>query len=1533
MIRLVQRRLIIPRGDTGTFSVPVLSSYNSGDAAVFSIIDPRTHRRVYNQLMYVTDNVLSVKFEYGDTVNLPVGKFLWDIKFYQDPVIEDNQVVSGKEVDSYYAAFTMPECEIRQTGDNMLTADDAPGSTLTPQHINAINAALFALNEAVEKTETNVTHYPTIIDGEWNVWDANLGNYTTTGIEATGNGIASIEKTNTVGLVDTYTVNFTDGTTFLYNITNGSSISSITKQSTSGLEDTYVIIYTDGNSTTFTVTNGATPNISIGTVQEGPIAAASITGTAANPVLNLTLPNANVPTRVSELENDSNYAVDANYVHTDNNYTTAEKNKLSGIAAGAEVNVNADWNAISGDAQILNKPTNVSAFTNDAGYLTEHQDLSDYVQKTDYATNNVGGVVKVAGEAYGVFINDNGLLYTAKATDSQIAGGTNNYKPIVPNTQHISTFYGLAKVAGDISQLQSSNAVGTYTNEAKAAIQTMLDVPSNADVAAKQDILTFDNAPTANSTNPVTSGGVYNAIANVNTMKIHICTQGEYNSETGVPTIQNPDTQTFYLVPGGEGSNLFIEWVYVNNNWERFGSADVEVPVQDVQVNGTSILDAQGVANVPVASANASGVVQVTGSNSGIGLIQKFINGQLITTPKIAIISASNAQIKNSNGSFNPITPDKNDRAVFYGLAKTAGDSTQSASENAVGTYTDEAKAAIQQMLDVPSTSDIPEVPVQDVQVNGTSILNNGVANIPYANDNNSGGIVRANSNFGITYAGAGLLSISCADTPLVKSGSNAFQPITPYFQHESTFYGLAKAAGADMKDITNTTVGTYPDAQKEAIQSMLGISQMLAPTNSNLIASQAYAVGDVFVANGKLYKATTAIAQDGAIIPDTNCVETTMAEVGGKIKDVQVGGTSIVVNGIANIPPTGASRNGYVRIDSAYGINANEYGRLYIQRADDSTVKAGTNQYRPIVPYNQHESIFYGLSKLAGVDLANEIVTLGTYPEISKTAIRSMLGATSNNVIAVQDTQPTDPDTKIWLPETAGTAVQVPTVSEMNAALSGKVGDVQVNSVSVVTNGVANVPVASSSTLGAIRTAAGNGILVTGAGIVYIAKATDAHVKSGSSSFLPIVTDNQHVSAFYGLAKVAGHDEASSTEPVGTYTPEAKGAIQSMLGVSDLIATAENSLVASRAYAIGDVFTANGKLYKATAAIAVNDTIVLQNSGETISGSNAEEIKLSDYAVHDVQLNGSSVMQGGVANVPVSTSSTLGVMKVSSGLNISSAGSLYVDKSPSSYIKSGENQYRPIVPYNQHESAFYGFAKAAGDTTQSQSNNAVGTYTNEAKAAIKSMIGVNVDDVQIDGTSILSNGVANIPITSTSTFGVVKIGDGLYKKTSNNAIAVNTASVAHCKAGTSVVSFAPVSNHHAATFYGLAKAAGDTTQSASSNEVGQYTDNAKASIKSMLGIVDGSTGTVSISGTTPAITAVENTRYVCDEVSTLSFTPPANGISIVRFTSGTTAAVLTLPSTVKFPEWFDATSLEADTIYEICITDGIYGAVMSWAL
>ncbi len=87
----------------------------------------------------------------------------------------------------------------------------------------------------------------------------------------TGNGIVGINLTTTVGLVDTYTVTFTNGTSTTFTVTNGekgdtgstgvtgavgNGISSITKTDASGLVDTYTVLFTNGSSTTFTVTNG-----------------------------------------------------------------------------------------------------------------------------------------------------------------------------------------------------------------------------------------------------------------------------------------------------------------------------------------------------------------------------------------------------------------------------------------------------------------------------------------------------------------------------------------------------------------------------------------------------------------------------------------------------------------------------------------------------------------------------------------------------------------------------------------------------------------------------------------------------------------------------------------------------------------------------------------------------------------------------------------------------------------------------------------------------------------------------------------------------------------------------------------------------------------------------------------------------------------------------------------------------------------------------------------------------------------------------
>lgn len=148
MIRLIQRRLIIPRGDTGTFTVPVLITNNLGDVAVFSILDERTNSKVFEKVVQVSDKTITIDFSHNDTVNLPIGKFVWDIKFYQNPEFVDDKLVNGTEIHSYYAAFTLPTCEIRQTADNLLMSSDAPTTTLTSIQLNYMNAAINEINEA-----------------------------------------------------------------------------------------------------------------------------------------------------------------------------------------------------------------------------------------------------------------------------------------------------------------------------------------------------------------------------------------------------------------------------------------------------------------------------------------------------------------------------------------------------------------------------------------------------------------------------------------------------------------------------------------------------------------------------------------------------------------------------------------------------------------------------------------------------------------------------------------------------------------------------------------------------------------------------------------------------------------------------------------------------------------------------------------------------------------------------------------------------------------------------------------------------------------------------------------------------------------------------------------------------------------------------------------------------------------------------------------------------------------------------------------
>lgn len=120
MIRMIRRRLIIPRGDTGSFTIPTLGVVNQGDVAVFSIFDPLTQKTVFEKEIEATSDTITVSFNHEDTVNLVAKKYLWDIKIYINPQRDDENILIGAdEINSYYAAFSLPVCEIKEVAQDV----------------------------------------------------------------------------------------------------------------------------------------------------------------------------------------------------------------------------------------------------------------------------------------------------------------------------------------------------------------------------------------------------------------------------------------------------------------------------------------------------------------------------------------------------------------------------------------------------------------------------------------------------------------------------------------------------------------------------------------------------------------------------------------------------------------------------------------------------------------------------------------------------------------------------------------------------------------------------------------------------------------------------------------------------------------------------------------------------------------------------------------------------------------------------------------------------------------------------------------------------------------------------------------------------------------------------------------------------------------------------------------------------------------------------------------------------------------------
>jgi hypothetical protein len=205
---------------------------------------------------------------------------------------------------------------------------------------------------------------------------------------------------------------------------------------------------------------------------------------------------------------------------SENDFTNTLKTKLDGIQAGAEVNVNADWNATSGDAQILNKPTIPNP--------------SDFVAKSDFTSHSILAKQSGASDPVAVSIGNNEILGRKSGGGSNIEGlSVSDVKSILNYT------------ASDVGAVATNSAITGATKtkityDAKGLVTTGADA-TTADIADSSNKRYVTDAQrdsiAVSGTIIVTSGTSFTTPSNITTAtKFDIILVGGGGGGAGINT-------------------------------------------------------------------------------------------------------------------------------------------------------------------------------------------------------------------------------------------------------------------------------------------------------------------------------------------------------------------------------------------------------------------------------------------------------------------------------------------------------------------------------------------------------------------------------------------------------------------------------------------------------------------------------------------------------------------------------------------------------------------------------------------------------------------------------------------------------------------------------------------------------------------------------------------------------------------------------------------------------------------------------------
>ena len=255
----------------------------------------------------------------------------------------------------------------------------------------------------------------------------------------------------------------------------------------------------------------------------------------------------------------------------------------------------------------------------------------------------------------------------------------------------------------------------------------------------------------------------------------------------------------------------------------------------------------------------------------------------------------------------------------------------------------------------------------------------------------------------------------------VTKSGKVATISITD--KNGTTSETVSDGEDADPTMLIDDTAGSGDTGKTWSANKLAGdvmsalndLTDSIAPVETTATATAAHAVGELFMMGEMLMVALSAIAVGDTITTTGNSPNAAVTTLSSKlIKDVQIDGASILSNGVANIPIGSYTQKGVYRLGQGLKVY-DSY--IMTNPPNDATIKAGTDYYAPIVPVNQHKSVFYGLAKAAGnSDQSSSSNSVGTYTEDAKVKIQKMLGLYKAPYRKIKEITITEPTLKFYV-------------------------------------------------------------------------------------------------------------------------------------------------------------------------------------------------------------------------------------------------------------------------------------------------------------------------------------------------------------------------------------------------------------------------------------------------------------------------------------------------------------------------------------